>query len=391
METYNLFIASSGAAKHIAHELWPKLVSAADTSQLTLHVERWWETTFTPGVSTLQDLIKQCNNVHFAIVLLTRDDFGKKKGQGAFMPRDNCIYEAGLFTGSFGPDPKRCFLLTSCEEKALPTDLLGLTTIRIPEVPPGTMSDDHQQKLSIVANDIVKTIKNMKLKPRGVVPLTSGGELIKWERLEKDGGRLKANSQVMVNAEQPMELNDPESAVRVQQNMRGHIRYLYFFHADVASTNVIAELIWSLAIVGTKAASGNTLAEAEKPKVLANLKTIANHLCIYLLRYKPLLQMCIHNAERANDATSYLRYAREKNPFFIEWFETGEAKRYADSLRRLCKESEVIGKHDSVFRATTEFNYAEEPKYKNALTAEFQKLFPDFLWKDVTKYCFGDD
>ncbi|MCI0561697.1 MAG: hypothetical protein MN733_24675 [Nitrososphaera sp.] len=208
--------------------------------------------------------------------------------------------------------------------------------------------------------------------------MLSGTELIHWEKLETNGGRLKKNSQVMISAEQPVELNDPDFAQRVQQNMTGHIRYLYFFYADPSAANVIAELIWSLAAVGTE------------KKIIANLKVVAEYLCIYLLGYRPHLQMCIHNAERADDAACYLRYSREKEPQFIEWSEGREAKRYADSLRRSCKDPVKIGKGTSIFRATTEFDFAEDANYKPALWTELQRLFPESLWDEVAKYCFGD-
>jgi hypothetical protein len=391
MQSYNLFIASSGAAKNVAQELWPLLVNAAKTKNLELHVERWWETVFTPGVSTLQSLIKQCNNVHFALVLLTKDDFGEKKGEHVFIPRDNCIYEAGLFTGSFGPDPERCFLLTSCDDTALPTDLLGLTKIKIPNVPAGPLSSAHVQEISMVANDVVNAIVKAKVMPRGIVPLRGGTELIGWEKLETNGGRLKKNSQVMISAEQPVELNDPDFAQRVQQNMKGRIRYLYFFHADTSAANVIAELIWSLATVGTQSAMGgdSAVSEDDEKKIIVNLKTVSEYLCIYLLAYRPQLQMCIHNAERYNDAACYLRYSKEKDPQFIEWSEGREAKRYADSLRRSCKDPVKIGKSASIFRATTEFDFTEDASYKPALWAELQRLFPESLWDEVAKYCFG--
>lgn len=390
MPAYNLFIASSTGAKNVAQELWPRLVDAAKTKGLELHVERWWETVFTPGVSTLQSLVRQCSNVHFALVLLTEDDFAEKKGSHEFIPRDNCIYEAGLFTGSFGPDPERCFLLTSCTEKALPTDLLGLTKINIPNAPPGALSDSDLQAVSIAANTIASAISKAKLKPRGIVPLSSGADMIDWEKLEANGGRLKKNSQVMISADQPVELNDADFATRVQQNMKGRIRYLYFFHADPAAANVIADLIWSLASVGAATAAGDgDLTPVDEKKITSNLKLVSDYLCIYLLGYRPHLQMCIHNAERADDAACYLRYYKAEEPQFIEWSEGRDAKRYADSLRRACRDPKKIGKNTSIFRATTEFDLDEDPNYKPALWAELKRLFPESLWDEVSRYCFG--
>jgi hypothetical protein len=395
MESYKLFIASSTGAKEIAYELWPRLEDAAKIKNIELRVSKWWENVFTPGISTMDALLKQCTDVQFAIVLLTPDDFGKKKGVKGFLPRDNCIYEAGLFTGSFGPDPERCFLLTGCDNKDLPTDLLGLTKIPIPNPPkPGSsLSETDLDQIGRAAKEIVTAISKAKISPRPVIALKSGSDLIKWERLEQQGGQgghLKKNSQVMVSAQQPLELNDPEFANRVHENMNekaGRIQYIYFFYADPSATNVIAELIWSLATVGIKGAiDGQKKMGAQKGKIAANLKTASKYLGIYLLRYIPHLEMCIHNAERADDAVCYLRYSKEAGPQFIEWAEGQSAKDFADSLRRSCKEEEG----NAIFRATKEFDFSEDEKYKPALLKELHRLFPEAVWNEVEKYCFGD-
>lgn len=129
--------------------------------------------------------------------------------------------------------------------------------------------------------------------------------------------------------------------------------------------------------------------KSDEKTIIANLKVVSEYLCIYLLAYRPHLQMCIHNAERANDAACYLRYSKEKEPQFIEWSEGLEAKRYADSLRRSCNDPVKIGQSASIFRATTEFDFTEDASYKPALRNELQRLFPESLWDEVSKYCFG--
>jgi Predicted nucleotide-binding protein containing TIR-like domain len=91
-----------------------------------------WTTVFRPGVSTLERLIELTREVDFAAFVFGQDDWttpgvwpNAASGQAA--PRDNVVFEAGLFGGALGI--RRTFILHATGAK-LPTDLLGLTSIR---------------------------------------------------------------------------------------------------------------------------------------------------------------------------------------------------------------------------------------------------------------------
>ena len=91
-----------------------------------------WTTVFNPGVSTLDRLVELTGQVDFAAFVFGLDDWTSKgatpepeSGQAA--PRDNVVFEAGLFGGALGM--RRTFILHAHGAK-LPTDLLGLTSIR---------------------------------------------------------------------------------------------------------------------------------------------------------------------------------------------------------------------------------------------------------------------
>ena len=61
----------------------------------------------------------------FAILLLTPDDTTTSRDQQRFAPRDNVVFELGLFMGCMGR--QRCFLIQEDNrELRLPTDLLGV-------------------------------------------------------------------------------------------------------------------------------------------------------------------------------------------------------------------------------------------------------------------------
>ena len=87
--------------------------------------------------TTLERLLELAHQVDFAAFVFARDDWttnspaasdSTESGQAA--PRDNVVFEAGLFGGTLGM--RRTFILHANGAK-LPTDLLGLTCIRYSE------------------------------------------------------------------------------------------------------------------------------------------------------------------------------------------------------------------------------------------------------------------
>jgi CAP12/Pycsar effector protein, TIR domain len=91
-----------------------------------------WTTVFIPGVSTLDRLIELTREVDFAAFVFGQDDWTTRgvwpnAGSGQASPRDNVVFEAGLFGGALGI--RRTFILHANGAK-LPTDLVGLTSIR---------------------------------------------------------------------------------------------------------------------------------------------------------------------------------------------------------------------------------------------------------------------
>lgn len=91
-----------------------------------------WTSVFNPGVSTLERLVELTREVDFAAFVFAQDDWTTKGSStdgpsGQASPRDNVVFEAGLFGGALGI--RRTFILHANGAK-LPTDLLGLTSVR---------------------------------------------------------------------------------------------------------------------------------------------------------------------------------------------------------------------------------------------------------------------
>ncbi len=88
-----------------------------------------WTTTFNPVRSTLDRLVELSREVDFAAIVFAQDGWtttdAAQSGQAS--PRDNVVFEAGLFGGALGI--RRAFIIHANGSK-LPTDLLGLTAVR---------------------------------------------------------------------------------------------------------------------------------------------------------------------------------------------------------------------------------------------------------------------
>jgi len=130
MDKPRVFLGSSGKQAKLLQALTRGLGEIA-------HVEPW-TTVFTPGTTTLGRLLELTREVDFAVFVFAQDDWTAatppvpptaESGQAS--PRDNVVFEAGLFSSALGL--RRTFILHARGAK-LPTDLLGLTVVRYPDV-----------------------------------------------------------------------------------------------------------------------------------------------------------------------------------------------------------------------------------------------------------------
>ncbi|HUQ00741.1 MAG TPA: TIR domain-containing protein [Aeromicrobium sp.] len=124
MRKPRIFLGSSGKQAKLLKALSRGLADVADVEP--------WTTTFNPGVSTLERLVELTHEVDFAAFVFAPDDWtdagvSRPEGAGQASPRDNVVFESGLFGGVLGM--RRTFILHANDTK-LPTDLLGLTCVR---------------------------------------------------------------------------------------------------------------------------------------------------------------------------------------------------------------------------------------------------------------------
>jgi CRP/FNR family transcriptional regulator, cyclic AMP receptor protein len=89
----------------------------------------------------LDDLEAEVNRADFAIAIAHDDDIVQSRGQEMAMPRDNVLFELGLFMGKLGR--KRTLLMApKGKEVKLPSDLSGLSIIYYP---PGMTSTQEME------------------------------------------------------------------------------------------------------------------------------------------------------------------------------------------------------------------------------------------------------
>jgi hypothetical protein len=141
MDKPRIFLGSSGKQEKLLQALTRGLEDVA-------HVVPW-TTSFSPGTTTLERLVELAHEVDFATFAFARDDWTTidppatpSAGSGQASPRDNVVFEAGLFGGVLGM--RRTFIIHASGSK-LPSDLLGLTSIRYGEATAAEMRIVNQK------------------------------------------------------------------------------------------------------------------------------------------------------------------------------------------------------------------------------------------------------
>lgn len=120
-----LFIGSSSEELKLAEAAKAILQNDFD---VTIWNESVWDTSvFKINQNFLADLLKASLQFDFGILLGTNDDKVIFRGKEVLQPRDNVLFELGLFTGRLGTS--KCAFLIDKEIKLL-SDLNGLTLAR---------------------------------------------------------------------------------------------------------------------------------------------------------------------------------------------------------------------------------------------------------------------
>ncbi len=144
-----VFIGSSSEGLDVAREVELQLQHDALTTI-------WKDGVFGLGSGTLETLMNAVDQFDFAITILSPDDLTESRSASFASPRDNVIFELGLFMGRLGRS--RSFIVH--EEDAnlkLPSDLAGIT------ISPYRKRDNLSAALSPTCTPIIKAIRSLGL------------------------------------------------------------------------------------------------------------------------------------------------------------------------------------------------------------------------------------
>lgn len=122
MEKPSLFIGTSGEGLEIGRAIQYQLHHDA-------HCSVWNEGVFGLSQGTLESLVSSLDRFDFAVLVITPDDVVISREIERQAPRDNIMFELGLFMGRLGR--VRTFAVSSnAANLKLPSDLAGVTMAR---------------------------------------------------------------------------------------------------------------------------------------------------------------------------------------------------------------------------------------------------------------------
>lgn len=141
----SLFIGSSIEGLDVAREVELQLQHDTITTI-------WKDGVFAPGAGTLEALMNVLDQFDFAAMILSPDDLGESRGQSYASPRDNILFELGLFMGRLGRS--RVFIVHAEDANLkLPSDLAGIT------LSPYRRRDNLSAALSPACTPIIKAVR----------------------------------------------------------------------------------------------------------------------------------------------------------------------------------------------------------------------------------------
>lgn len=145
-----IFIGSTVEALSVAREI------QANFQHDPVVAKVWTNGIFTPGSTTIEDLVKLTSECDFAVLVVTPDDKIVVRGENYDAPRDNVIFELGLLVGSIGRERTFMAIPRGCDVK-IPTDLLGVTPLSYDASKPSW----PETQIPVLCNEVRKLVKKL--------------------------------------------------------------------------------------------------------------------------------------------------------------------------------------------------------------------------------------
>jgi hypothetical protein len=94
----------------------------------TYAAQIWTQGVFGLSRSTLDSLLRKSNDADFAVLVLTGEDIVISRNESHQTPRDNVIFELGLFMGAIGQE-RTFFVYDRNAKPKIPSDLAGICAV----------------------------------------------------------------------------------------------------------------------------------------------------------------------------------------------------------------------------------------------------------------------
>ena len=94
-----------------------------------INAEIWTDGVFKPSIGTMESLEQKLISADFTVAIFSADDKIESRGKTQLAPRDNTIFELGLFAGAIGRE-RSFFAVQKDTDIKIPSDLGGITSLR---------------------------------------------------------------------------------------------------------------------------------------------------------------------------------------------------------------------------------------------------------------------
>lgn len=199
MNTLRIFVASSTEGKKIATAFHTRLQDALNAAKISAKVEMWMHK-FDLSRTAIESLEIVANEADFAVVVMTPDDIKVIRRTREATPRDNLVFELGLFIGALGRD--RAIVIRKTAEKSkgaagdlkLPSDILGMMVLSYEAKSPKTL----KASIQTACDSLIRQIRDRGPRPKwlaeGRALLASNRTFYRqiegawWERINQPAG-----------------------------------------------------------------------------------------------------------------------------------------------------------------------------------------------------------
>ena len=157
----NVFVMSSSPGRTVADAVVEVL---RETNELDVV---YWPGAFAKGAPYMETLRTATLRFDFGVLVITPDDTARVRSVKVTQPRDNVIFELGLFLSSLGP---RRALPILVNNPSLPTDLLGVEMTRVDLRPRRRIRSEIEETVAELRKEMVA---RHKVPEYGLLPATA--------------------------------------------------------------------------------------------------------------------------------------------------------------------------------------------------------------------------